>query len=131
MENKLIFFVDDDKMILHLMEYTFKSREGCQVRTFFSGEDCIAHLDENPSIIVLDHILSSHNTGAMSGMEALKTIHTMRKDIPIIILSQQPDKDLIDEFMKNGATRYISKDEYFIDSMIETIEDVLNLQGQD
>ena len=35
MENKLIFFVDDDKMMLNLMEYTFKCREGFEVQFLF------------------------------------------------------------------------------------------------
>ena len=45
MENKLIFFVDDDKMMLNLMEYTFKCREGFEVRSFFSGEECLENLN--------------------------------------------------------------------------------------
>ena len=44
MKNKLIFFVDDDKMMLNLMEYTFKCREGFEVKSYFSGEECIDNL---------------------------------------------------------------------------------------
>ena len=41
MKTKLVFFVDDDKMIINLLEYTFKSRQGIEVKTFFSGEECL------------------------------------------------------------------------------------------
>ena len=57
MENKLIFFVDDDKMMLNLMEYTFKCREGFEVRSFFSGEECLDHIFMKPNLIVLDYYL--------------------------------------------------------------------------
>jgi len=30
------------------------------------------------------------------------------------------------KFMENGANRYLTKDDYFIDSLIETIQQVLS-----
>ena len=56
--SKTIFFVDDDKMILNLLEYTFQSRQDYQVITFQTGEECLENLDQKPRLIVLDHILS-------------------------------------------------------------------------
>ena len=54
MPNKLVFFVDDDKLILNLLEYTFKSRDGIQVKTFFSGEECLDHIQLKPDLVVVD-----------------------------------------------------------------------------
>lgn len=68
MKNKVIFFVDDDKMMLDLMEYTFKCREGFDVRSFYSGEECVQNLHLNPDVIVLDYYLGEHESGAMSGL---------------------------------------------------------------
>ena len=54
MSNKLIFFVDDDKMILHLLEYVFHNMENYTFKTFTSGEDCLNNIGMNPDVIVLD-----------------------------------------------------------------------------
>jgi two-component system, OmpR family, response regulator len=122
MENKLIFFVDDDKMMLNLMEYTFKCREGFEVRSFFSGEECLGHLDLHPSLIVLDYYLGEGGSAAMSGLDTLKKINEKNCNIPVVILSREKDKVLINQFLKFGAMRYVIKDDFFINTLIETVE---------
>ena len=121
MENKLVFFVDDDKMILNLLEYTFKSRAGIQVKTFFSGEECLENMHLKPDLVVLDHLFPEE-TGQLSGLDVIKKMREADKDVSIIVLSSQQDENLIPEFLKVGAKQYISKDDYFIDALIESIE---------
>ena len=120
--NKLIFFVDDDKMMLNLMEYTFNCREGFSVKSYFSGEECVNNLSLNPDIIVLDYILGEADSTTMSGLETMKKIHNVNEKIPVVILSREKDEGLIDEFIKLGAKKYVVKDDYFIDTLVETIE---------
>jgi two-component system, OmpR family, response regulator len=122
MNNKLIFFVDDDKMMLNLMEYTFKCREGFDVRSFFSGEECLDNLNLHPSLIVLDYYLGEGESQAMSGLDTLKKIHKLKNDIPVVILSREKNKALINKFMQFGAMRYVIKDDFFINTLIETVE---------
>ncbi len=123
MTNKLIFFVDDDKMVLNLMEYTFKCKDGFEVKSYLSGEECIDNLSLNPHLIVLDYILGEDDSNAMSGLETLKKITRRNNDIPVIILSREKNNILIKEFIKHGAKRYIIKDDFFIDTLIETIDE--------
>ncbi len=125
MSSKLVFFVDDDKMILNLLEYTFKSRSGIQVKTFFSGEECIENMHLKPDLIVLDHIFPENQGGSLSGMDVLIKLKEMKSNAKVIVLSCQEDENLIPEFIKNGASKYISKDDYFIDDLIESIEAVI------
>lgn len=120
--SKLIFFVDDDKMMLNLMEYTFKCREGFQVKSYFSGEDCISNLMLDPDIIVLDYYMGSHEDNSLSGLDTLKKIRESGKDTPVVILSREKSEDTIAEFLKYGAKKYVVKDDYFIDTLIDTIE---------
>jgi len=122
MENKLIFFVDDDKMMLNLMEYTFKCREGFEVRSFYSGEDCLDHLNLHPSLIVLDYYLGEGGSTVMSGLDTLKKINEKNEKIPVVILSREKDRALISQFMQIGAMRYVIKDDFFINTLIETVE---------
>ena len=123
MTNKLIFFVDDDKMMLNLMEYTFKCKDGFDVKSYLSGEECVKNLFLKPQLIVLDHILGDDESRAMSGLDTLKRITKLNNNIPVIILSREKSNRLIDKFIKSGAKRYIIKDDFFIDTLIETIDE--------
>lgn len=122
MDNKLIFFVDDDKMMLNLMEYTFKCREGFDVRSFFSGEECLENIGLNPNLIVLDYYLGEGESRVMSGLDTLKRINEINDSIPVVILSREKDQDLISKFMEYGAMQYVIKDDFFINTLIETVE---------
>jgi len=128
MKSKLVFFVDDDKMILNLLEYTFKSRQGIEVKTFFSGEECLDNMNLNPDLVVLDHLFPD-DTGQLTGLEVIKKMREANKNVSIIVLSSQQDESLIPEFIKSGAKQYISKDDYFIDALIESIEAEVGASG--
>ena len=124
--SKLIFFIDDDSVILNLMEFTFQSRSDYEVVCFRTGEECLENLHLNPSLIVLDHILVGAGENNLNGLDILKEIRKINKEIPVIILTGQGDDDLLTKFMENGANRYLTKDDYFIDSLVETIQQVLS-----
>ncbi len=119
---RLIFFVDDDKMMLNLMEYTFKCRDGFDVKSYVSGEECIKNIGLDPQLIVLDYYMGTHEDNSLSGLDTLKKIREKGKDIPVIILSREKSEDTIAEFMKFGAQKYVVKDDFFIDTLIESIE---------
>jgi DNA-binding NtrC family response regulator len=121
---KLIYFVDDDKMILNLLEYTFKNRDNYDVKTFQNGEECLTAMSEKPALIVLDHFFISNNTRLSKGLEILKKIREIDSTVPVIMLSGERSENIIDEYVKNGINKFIIKDSYFIDSLIESIEDV-------
>ena len=122
---KKIFFVDDDKVILNLMEFTFQKRHDYEVRCFHTGEQCLESLSMNPSLIVLDHILAGVGEERLNGLDTLKEIRKVNAEIPVVILTGQGDDDLLTEFMESGANRYLTKDDFFIDSLIETIQEVI------
>ncbi len=124
--SRLIFFIDDDKMILNLLEYTFQSRQDYHVVCYQTGEECLEHLDQNPSLIVLDHVLASGADNRMSGLETLREIRKVNEEVPVVILTGQGDDELLSEFMESGANRYLTKDDFFIDSLIETIREVIH-----
>jgi len=122
MNTSLIFFVDDDKMMLNLMEYTFKCRDGYEVKSYFSGEECVENLHLNPDLIILDYYLGDLDSNSMSGMDTLAKIVKTNKDLDVIILSREKNPELIQEFIEKGAKKYVIKDDYFIDTLIDTIE---------
>lgn len=123
--SKKIFFVDDDKMIINLLEYTFQSRGKHEVISFLSGEACIEALDNKPDLIVLDHQLSSKDESKLNGLQTLERIKEFNSQIPVIILTGFGTDELYQEFTRKGAERFLTKDDYFIDSLMDTIEDIL------
>jgi two-component system, OmpR family, response regulator len=119
---KLVFFVDDDKMMLNLLEYTLKNRRDFEVKTFFSGEECLKNLELKPDLIVLDHIFKTNGANRMTGMEVLIEIKKRNKSLPVVILTSQEDENVAKEFITKGASRYIPKNDYFIDALMEAID---------
>ena len=75
----------------------------------------------NPDLVVLDHLFPDDN-GQLNGLDVIKKMREANKTVSIIVLSSQQDENLIPEFLKVGAKQYISKDDYFIDTLIESIE---------
>ena len=107
------------------MEFTFQSMHDYDVICYTTGEECLENLQLNPRLIVLDHILSGAGEKKLNGLDTLKEIRKVNKEIPVVILTGQGDDTLLTEFMENGASRYLTKDDYFIDSLIETIQQVI------
>ena len=105
---RLIFFIDDDKVILNLLEYTFQSRHDYDVICYKTGEECLDNLYLDPNLIVLDHILEGSNENTLNGLETLKEIRKVNRDIPVVILTGQGDDQLLSDFMENGPRMIIS-----------------------
>ncbi len=124
--SKLIFIVDDDRMILNLLEYTFHNRQQYDVKSFDSGEDCVQALELKPDLIVLDHQLAGVGEKKMNGIETLEKIRDYDGDIPVIVLTGHGTDELYHRFIKKGAKRFLTKDDYFINSLIDTIKDLIN-----
>ena len=122
--SKLIFFVDDDKLILNLLEYTINNRKGYEVKAFLSGEDCLENMHLHPDLIVLDHIFNSQAPASnlLNGFDILKEIRAQRKDLPVIILTGMGDEFTALEYLKKGANDYIAKNNYFVDELMEIID---------
>jgi DNA-binding NarL/FixJ family response regulator len=105
------------------MDYTFNQREHCKVNCFLSGKDCVEHLTEDPDLIVLDYYLEE--TGIYgSGKEVLKEILKRSPQSKVIMFSAQENEEVIKELLNIGAWKYIKKDSFFIDSIMEAIHEL-------
>lgn len=124
--SKLIFFVDDDKMIINLLEYTFHSRSQYKVKSFISGEDCVEAMEEHPDLIVLDHQLSTGGDAKMDGVETLEKVRQISPHVPVIVLTAHGSDELYKRFIDAGAEKFLTKDDFFVDALMESIGEVLN-----
>jgi FixJ family two-component response regulator len=120
---KLVFFVDDDKMTRNLLEYTLSNRHDFAIKTFSSGEDCLKSIDLKPDMIVIDHYFRSNGKTDMSGLDILLKIRNYDRSLPVVILSGFDDSELKRKYLTSGACKFIPKNDYFIDELIETIDE--------
>ena len=123
MAGKLIFFVDDDPMFINLLEYTFKC-QNYNIKTFNDGEECIKCMDMNPNLVVVDFFLSD-TEDQMTGLDVLKTVMNTNPDTPVVFLSGNEDPTVINEAHAAGAKRYILKNGYFINNLMECVSEIL------
>lgn len=122
---KLIFFVDDDKMMLNLLEYTLKNRQDYDIKTYSNGKDCLENLDQNPDLIVLDLKFQNNGSDELEGLEILKKIKKKNNQQEVVILSSYENDEKVKELLENGASRFIPKNDYFIDAIMEMIDSEL------
>lgn len=119
---KLVFVVDDDKIIRNFLEYSFLSKANYRIKTFPTVEECLENINLQPDLIVLDHSFISESNTLMTGLEALKRIRNRDEHISIIVLSSSSDESLIEEYKSNGASAFIHKEGYFINTLLDVIE---------
>jgi two-component system, OmpR family, response regulator len=106
-----IFLVDDDAVFLKSLEIEFTHHTDFTVETFESGEECLAHLDEKPDVIILDYHLNGVNENAINGLETLDKIKAFNPEIPVVILSAQDQIDVAISCMHHKAFDYVVKSE--------------------
>jgi CheY-like chemotaxis protein len=94
-----ILMVDDEQDFTQPMSFWFKSK-GYEVETATSGEAALKIVAENkPDIIFLDL-----NMPVMDGLETLKRIRQIDKNIPVVIVSAYADPRKIKEIHPYGIS---------------------------
>ncbi|MGY8763080.1 MAG: sigma-54-dependent transcriptional regulator, partial [Nitrospinaceae bacterium] len=99
----LIFTVDDDPQISKLIKVLFEDRNH-EVLAFNGGSQCLERLCDNPSVVFLDMMMPH-----MNGIETLKLIKGINKDLPVIMLTGVNDANSAVQAMKLGAFDFITK----------------------
>jgi len=110
-KNITLFLVDDDALFLKSLEIEFEQHFKITIKKYATGEECLAHLSQNPDMIVLDYYLNSIDQNAMNGLETLNKIKALNQKIPVIMLSSQDSIDVAVNCMKHHAYDYIVKSE--------------------
>lgn len=110
-----ILIADDDPEICTLLK-GYLTEKGYKVFTALCGEDAISIVKkERPHIMLLDIIMPG-----MGGMEILKEIRNIDKEVHVVIISGVHDEKTAKTIFKFGANDYITKpmDLNYIDSVL-------------
>ena len=95
----------DDEMGIDSFFYEFFTLRNYQVFNALSGKEAIEIVKkEKPRIILLDI-----NMRGMDGIETLKKIREIDKDVAIIMVTGVKDEDVVKKAKELGADDYITK----------------------
>lgn len=101
---KKILVVDDDKEILFAMSAICEYQGWIPIKASNVNQAIEKCKQENPDIILMDYHLP-----VISGIEGVKRIRGLDKDIPIIVLTVEEDQKVADRFMEVGASDFALK----------------------
>lgn len=123
-QKHLIFIVDDDPTFVEMLHVYLAENETYDIKLFYSAEDCIANLDLEPDVILLDHIFETSGKTSMDGLTALKKIKEQQEDIDVVILTGQDDPKMVFRFVQHGARDYVVKDDDTFDNVTVALEEI-------
>jgi CheY-like chemotaxis protein len=100
-----IFLVEDNDLDSMFLDY--KLREtlvNYNLVTFNNGEECVRNLHLEPDLVILDYML-----GGKNGLQILEQIKLINDNIPVVLISQQREVEVVVEAFHKGASDYIIK----------------------
>lgn len=105
----LVFVVEDNAVQQKLLQVHFEQSLGnYTVKTFANPEELLAHLNEKPFAIVLDHFFG--DSAARTGLHYLKELKRKNSSLPVIYYTSSADEGVKTEALKLGADQFIPKD---------------------
>lgn len=119
-----ILLIDDDKDLSTVFETALK-KSGFEVVLAATGEEGLAKAKtENPSLILLDQILPD-----LKGNEVLKKLKEdpQTQNIPVALLSNFGQNELIQEALGQGAADYILKYQIEPEDLVKKVTAMLNV----
>ena len=117
-----ILVAEDDQFILKAMT-TKLTKEGFEVKIAVDGVQVLDILKSYiPDLIILDLLMPKKD-----GFEVLKEVKGVQrlKNIPILIASNLGQENDIQQVLALGATDYLIKSEFTLESLVQKIKNIL------
>lgn len=115
-----VLIVDDDETLGSIISAALE-KEGFTTLVSLTGRDAIDKVkSENPQLILLDQILPD-----ISGNEVLKTLKLdlQTKNIPVMMLSNFSQNEMVSQAINEGATDYIFKYQVEISDIVNKVKE--------
>lgn len=113
-----IYIVDDDELLSKILRTKFEQSGDYRIISFVTGEEFLEYFSKKQlnkrqiHIVILDYLLKSNsNPNAKNGIDILKSVKDLNKEIEVIMLSGVDDVDIATLAMKTGAVSFIKKNE--------------------
>lgn len=120
-QHKLVFIVEDNDMYSMMLDYMLSKESACHFISFKTGEECIANLELDPDLVILDYGLPGLN-----GLETFKEIKKYNGDIPVVILTENQDVHVAQQFVHEGGLyEYLLKEKNSVAQINKIIDKLL------
>lgn len=117
-----ILVVDDDPFVRIMLQEILESA-GYTVKTAGDGADALRIWNQDRGSAEL--IISDMNMEQMNGLELIRNLRKQQADVPIIILTVNDEISIALEAIRSGATDYLLKDENIQDTILISVERVM------
>lgn len=120
-----VFLIDDDEDLVNIFSATL-NKEGFETAFSLTGEDGLARVKtEKPDAILLDQVLPD-----MSGNDILKSLKSdeATKAIPVILLSNFSQEELVKGAINEGAADYLFKYQVEPKDVVVKVKEALKMQ---
>lgn len=120
--NKELFIVEANDVVASDLRQLLQTKFGSEIHisTFKDGESCLSEIDEDTSIVLLDHKLNGH-----SGLDILKSIKDKNAKTEVIVLSEHKNIEEAVKSIDAGALGYLAAEESSEKSLSELISYIL------
>ena len=117
---KKIFIIDPDPGFAKKISYFIEQNPDYEITVFKNGQDALKKLKDNPLLITTEFILSD-----MDAIELLSEIKRTGIDIPVVVISGQPNVAFATGLIRNGAADYFDKNKLDFNELRETLNKLL------
>lgn len=100
-----IFIVEDNTFYTFFLNEFLREHGNFNITTFETAEHCLNAMDTRPDLVIHDYFLDE----GMDGGEAFKILHQKFPDVPVIMLTAQPDLQIALNLVRQGVYGYIEK----------------------
>jgi DNA-binding response OmpR family regulator len=117
MAKKIVVVEDDDILAKALLEELQEA--GYETRRASDGREGLALvLKEQPDLVLLDIVMPE--TGGLDMLGNLRK-HEQGKQIPVIVLTNLPDNELVAQALELGAYTYLVKSHTSVEGAVEKV----------
>ena len=120
-----VLLIDDDEDLTNIFTAAL-NKEGLETSFALTGQEGLAKVKtENPDCILLDQVLPD-----MSGNDILKTLKgdETTKNIPVILLSNFSQEELVKGAIDQGAVDYLFKYQVEPKDVVTKVKEALKMQ---
>lgn len=118
-----VLALDDSELDLALLEENLDALPGWEVE--FRGVSDPGEFRRLLAEGQVDISFIDHNMGDTTGLDVLRSLREAGVRTPIVALTAQPDREVVEEYSRVGSSDYIAKDALSPDLLLRSLRKVL------
>ncbi|MGD1848550.1 MAG: response regulator [Salibacteraceae bacterium] len=134
-----VFVVEDDQVYSSILCNTLDEMRpyladrgiALHYTTFYSGEEAIFELRNDPDLILLDHHLYNDGLEAGDGLEILRKVKVYNPNLSVVVVSGDNDPEVEAALLDSGASHFLPKNAETPARMLEILLQLNQLDSKE